>query len=567
MVAMLILWRSAVELRTNRATAELCGPGANHANKDASQLTLRNLMKKVLIPTKLDAVAAETLRANGRYEVVQASVPLATLAAEHADAFALIVRSEAVTQAEIDLFPQIRIIVRAGAGYNNIDTRYARKKGIDVMNTPGANANAVAEEVLALMLADARHVIAADGSTRAGHWEKQRFMGCEIAGKTVGIVGLGNIGQLVARRLKGFETRLLGCDPFLTQERAQKIGVRLTDLETLFTEADYVTLHIPETAETRGLIGPALLDRMKDGATLVNCARAGIVQEDALRSCKAKKKLRFLNDVYERDAEGEKSVRDIADIMLPHLGASTREANRKAARAAAEELIDLDQKGVTSFVVNRDIPEGLDEAYCRLAHSLGRLCRCLGGRQLAPRELETTFYGSLEPFSDWLLVPIVAGISDDFDSSTNYREARAHLEEMGIEYTNRVGSSEKGFENSITVDLISEVDSETLRRTSIRGTVTEGLVMVSRINEFNKLYFEPVGPMVFFLYRDRPGVIGAIGRALAQHDINIEDMRNPHDPATNRSLAILRVNREPPAALMTEIADEIEAVAAFSIQV
>lgn len=524
-------------------------------------------MKKVLIPTKLDEIAAEILRANGRYDVVQDDeTELTALAQSHADAYALIVRSEPVTPAVIDLFPKLKIIVRAGAGVNTIDIRYARKKNIDVMNTPGANSNAVAEEVVALMLADARHVIAADQSTRAGKWDKKRFMGREIAGKTVGIVGLGNIGQLVARRLHGFEVQTLGYDPFLTKERAQALKVRLTDMDTLFRESDYVTLHVPETQETRGMIGAELLEKMKRGATLINCARAGIVDEAAVRKFKKEKALRFLNDVYDRDAEGEKSVSDIADIMLPHLGASTREANIKAAKSAAEELIDLDQKGITSFVLNRDIPEGLDEAYCKLAHSLGRLCRCLIGRNNPPRALETTFYGTLEPFAEWLLVPIVAGISEDFDSSMTHREARAHLDEMGIQYINRVGAAEKGFENSITVDLISEVDSENLRRMSIRGTVAESIIMVSRINEFNKLYFEPAGPTVFFLYKDRPGVIGSIGRALAGADINIEDMRNPHDASTNRSLAILRVNREPAPSLMETIRRDIDAIAAFSIR-
>ncbi len=524
-------------------------------------------MKKVLIPTRLHPVARELLEANGQYETVQDErTPLPTLAKTHDDAYALIVRSELVTPDIIDLLPRLKIIVRAGAGVNTIDIRYARKKGIDVMNTPGANANAVAEEVVALMLADARHVIAADLSTRAGRWEKKQFMGREIAGKTVGIVGLGNIGQLVARRLTGFEVHTLGYDPFMTKERAQALKVRLTDLPVLFAESDYVTLHVPETPETRGMIGASLLEIMKPGATLINCARAAVVDEDALRAAKKDKGLRFLNDVYDKDAEGEKSVRDIADIMLPHLGASTVEANIKAARSAAEELIALDQQGVTSFIVNRDIPEGLDVAYCKLAHSLGRLCRLLIGKTLPPKALETTFYGTLEPFAPWLLVPIVAGISDDFDASMTHHEACSHLNAMGIQYTNRAGDDEKGFENSITVDLVAEVDRENLKRMSIRGTVAEGIIMVSRINEFNKLYFEPAGPTVFFLYKDRPGVIGSIGRALAGADINIEDMRNPHDASTNRSLAILRVNREPAPSLMETIRRDIDAIAAFSIR-
>lgn len=524
-------------------------------------------MKKVLIPTKLDPIAEETLVAAGAYEVVHdTSHPLLELADEHPDTCALIVRSDKVTTEVIDKLPSLKVVVRAGSGFNTIDTKYARKKGIDVMNTPGANANAVAEEVITLMLADARHVVEADASTRAGRWEKSRFMGRELAEKTVGIVGLGNIGRCVARRLRGFETRILGYDPVISMERARDAGVELTDLKTVFSESDYVTLHIPENDETRGMVNADLLARMPEGATLVNCARAGIVDEQALRTARKERAIRFLNDVYPKDAAGEKSVADIADLMLPHLGASTVEANRNAARRAAEELIDFDEKGVTSFIVNRDIPDGLDEAYCELAYTLARLCRCLVGAGTAPKLIETSFYGSLGPFADWLLVPIVAGIWEDFDRSKDGKAAIAFLDDMGIEYVTRETDESKGYGNSITVDLTCEVDSDNLRKMSIRGTVAESLLMVARINTFNKLYFEPSGPTVFFLYEDRPGVIGTIGVKLAAANVNIEDMRNPHDPRTNRSLAILKVDQPVSRDVIDEIHREIEAVAAFSIK-
>lgn len=523
-------------------------------------------MKKVLIPTKLDKIAAETLKANGQYEVVQDDTqPLEQLAASHADTYAIIVRSEDVTAAIMDKLPSLRVVIRAGAGYDNIDCKHARKKNIDVMNTPGANANAVAEEVVAMMLADARHIVAGDISTRAGKWEKKKFMGREVANKTVGIVGLGNIGRLVARRLSGFDVVLLGYDPVISAERAEESGVQLVDLETLFSKSDYVTLHIPENDETRGLVGKALLSRMKKGATIVNCARAGIIDEGALREAKKEKGLRFLNDVYPEDEAGPKTVADIADILLPHLGASTAEANSNAARRAAEELVDFDTKGVTSYIVNRDIPEGLDPAYCELAHTLAKLCRCLVGRSSAPKMIATSFYGSLQPYGDWLLVPVVAGIWEGFDRSRDCKSAVNYLTEMGIEYSNRRVDDNKVYGNSITVDLTAAVDSDNLRHISIRGTLAEGILMVSRINEFNKLYFEPVGPTVFFLYDDRPGVLASIGAQLAGAGINIEDVRNPHDAKTNRSLAIMKVNRRVPEELIASIAAQIKSTSAFSI--
>jgi D-3-phosphoglycerate dehydrogenase len=524
-------------------------------------------MKKVLIPTKLDSIAAEILRTHGGYAVVQdAKTPLPDLAAAHPDAHALIVRSEKVTAAVMDALPRLRVVVRAGAGYDNVDVKYARKRGVDVMNTPGANANAVAEEVIALMLADARFIVPADASVRRGEWEKKAFMGREITGKTVGIVGLGNIGRLVIRRLRGFECRILGYDPLVTIERAREFGVEPVDLDELFAEADYITLHIPETESTRGLVSAKLLSLMKQNATIVNCARAGIIDEQALREARKSKNLRFLNDVYPKDEPGPKSVADIADILMPHLGASTHEANYVAAERAARELIDLDDKGVTSFIVNRDIPEGLDRTYCELAFSLGKLTRQLAGSAAPLRAVETSFYGQLEPYSRWLLVSILAGVWEDFDRLNDHDAAVKFLAERGIEYNNRPIDSEKGFPNSITVDLVTEISEGRLKRTSVRGTVAEGMLMVARINEFDRLYFPPYGGNLVCMYQDRPGVVAAIAGHLAGAQINIEDMRNPHDLHTNRSLAILRVNKPVPPEVVQALGKDIAALLALYIE-
>ena len=310
-------------------------------------------MKKVLIPTKLDKVAAELLISKN-YNVVQdADTPLADLIAANSDAEAVIVRSEKITPAEIDALPNLKLVVRAGAGFNTIDTKYARQKNVDVMNTPGANSNGVAEEVVAMMLAASRHLVAADISTRAGMWEKKKFMGSEVTGKTVGILGLGHIGQLLVKRLSGFEVKVLAFDPVLTEERAKELGVELTTVERIFAESDYISLHIPENDATRGMINAKLFALMKDGAMLINCARAGILNEADLRAAKAEKKIIYCNDVYPKDEAGEKSVADVADLMLPHLGANTREANFVAARRSAEQTIAYFEEGAKDWVVNK----------------------------------------------------------------------------------------------------------------------------------------------------------------------------------------------------------------------
>lgn len=525
------------------------------------------MKKKVLIPTKLERECRDVLERHGGYEVIQDDkTPILELARQHPDAHALVVRSERVTKEVLDALPALKVVVRAGSGYDTIDAKYARKRGVDVMNTPGANANAVAEEVIAMMLADARHIVKADPSCRAGRWEKKAFMGREITGKTVGIVGLGAIGKLVAKRLSGFECRILGCDPAISEAHARELGIEMVDLKTLFEQSDYVTLHVPENDETRGMVNAELLSRMKPGATLINCARAGIVVEEDLRRIKKEKNLRFLNDVYPKDEEGPKSVADIADLMLPHLGASTYEANANAARRAAEQLIEYDEKGIATYVVNRGVPAGLDERYGELAFMLARLCRGVVGRDTQLRLIETSFYGELKPYAAWLLVPIVAALSDEFDRSSDPAAARAWLRERGIEYDDRETDERKGYKSSITVDLTGSLGAETLRHASVRGTVAEGTVMVSRINDFDKLYFEPKGPTVVFSYKDRPGVLGQIGQALAAAGINIDDVRNPHDSRGEESIAILKVNQPVPDAVVRKIADTIQARMAFYME-
>ncbi len=525
-------------------------------------------MKKVLIPTKLDAVACQLLQAHGGYEVLQVpGADLLELAASHPDAYALIVRSEKVSEAILEAFPKLKVVIRAGAGYNTIDIQAARKRGIDVMNTPGANSNGVAEEVVALMLADARHLIAADASCRAGGWEKTKFMGREITGKTIGVVGLGHIGRLTIKRLSGFDMKVLGFDPMISSDRAAEMGVELRTLEQIFEESDYISLHIPATPATKGLVNKDLIGRMKEGATIINCARCEVLNEDDFRALKASKKLRLLNDVYPKDEAGPKPIADIADIMLPHLGASTFEANENAARMAARILIEFDEKGITSYIVNRDIPEGLDEAYGDLAHTLTVLAKGLLGPDRRLKLLETSVYGELARFAEWLVVPMVTALKPDFDRSLDHRAALRVLSDCGIEYANREVDNRKGYGNSITIDLSAESGKGQMETLSIRGTVAEGHIMVSRVNDFEKLYFDPRGHNLVFSFADRPGVLGTIAAAVAEAGINIDDVRNPHDAAGENSIAVLKINQHAPRGVVEDIARRIGARIAACVQV
>ena len=518
-------------------------------------------MKKVLIPTKLDKVAADYLTQKG-YKVVQdADTDLMALCQANPDTEALIVRSEKVTPEIIDLLPQLKTVVRAGAGFNTIDIKYARRKGIDVMNTPGANANAVAEEVFAMMLAASRHIVPADIDTRAGGWSKKQFMGREITGKTLGIVGLGNIGQLVAKHAHGFDMTLLAYDPIVSKARADELNVKLVTLEEIFQQSDYITLHIPENNETRGLINSRLLNMAKKGLYLINCARAGIVVEDDLRTAKAENGLVYCNDVYAADVPGPKSIADVAAIMVPHLGANTKEANFTAAKRAGEQLVEYFEQGITRYVVNKDLPDGLSPIYQHLAFRLATLARAILGTKTPVSTIRCSYYGALKPFAKWFTAPITAALSDNFsDVQQSPEEANAALSATGTLLDVRDADDKKHYGNSMTIDLESAAG-----KASLRGTVTENKLIISRINDFENIYMLPVGNLLLCEYLDRPGVLAKITGCCAAANVNIEDIHAPHDIDGKRSLAILYTDKPVPAELVAQLKKDVDASLAISI--
>ena len=516
-------------------------------------------MKKVLIPTKLDKVVARILTDAG-FEVVQVpDKPVLDLAKENADAQVVIVRSEKVTPEVMDQLPQLKLVVRAGAGYDNIDTKYARRRNVDVMNTPGANSNAVAEEVVALALAAYRKLVPADESTRAGKWEKSKFMGHEITGKTLGILGLGNIGRLLAKRVSGFDMTVLAFDPVLSADMAKSLGVKLCSVEEIFSQADIISLHIPENDATRGMVNAKLLALMKKGAMLINCARAGIIDEEAIRAVKAEKELIYCNDVYKTEAEGPMSGADIADIMLPHRGASTKEANFLAAKRAADQTVAYFADGVTTCVVNKGVPDGMDEKYQTLASLLAGVSAAYLGADAQIARVETSFYGRLHQFGKWMLAPITAGICKTFDPYLGAKDALDFLKSRGIEMIDRAVDDEKHYGESITIDLITNKDT-----VSVRGTIAENHMMLSRINNYDKLYLELSGNNLFVEYKDATGIIGKIASILGANSINIIDIRAPQDLGRNSSLAVIKTNVAVPADLISRIKEEVKAEKAFS---
>lgn len=521
---------------------------------------------KILIPTKLDKSAAASLAASG-FDVVQNdTMPLAELVAANPDTVGIIVRSEKVTPEIIDALPQLKCVIRAGAGYDNIDYVYARAKNIDVMNTPGANSNAVAEEVIAMILAAYRFIIPGDTTTRAGEWNKKKYMGKELTGKTIGILGLGNIGRSLVRRLQGFECKVLGYDHFLSKQRALNIGATPSDLDEIFATADIISIHVPGGPSTRGMVNAELIGKMKDGAMLVNCARYGVVDEDAIREAKASgKNLLYCTDVHPKDTAAQQPSADVADVMLPHLGANTREANKKAALQAARQMEAYFSHGDCSCVINAESPADLNPAHLQLAAMLSKLACNVGGCKPI-RRIECTFYNNLRSFRKWFTPWILEGAVPGAEHGLMPAAAEASLREHGIVFVAREPLDDKLYDDALTLDIFMEANGEQ-KKSSVRGMVVDGQPVVSRIDVFDHLYAGLSGNTLVLRYKDRPGVIATIGQMLSQAGINIDNIVAPRDAESGDSLAFVKTNQPVSEHQTTAIAQAIEASLAFSMSV
>ena len=520
---------------------------------------------KILIPTKLDKAAAASLAAAG-YDVVQNDTdPIETLVAANPDAAGLIVRSEKVTSDIIDALPALKVVIRAGAGYDNIDYVYARSKNIDVMNTPGANSNAVAEEVIAMILAAYRYVVPGDVTTRAGEWNKKKYMGRELTRKTVGILGLGNIGRLLVKRLQGFECTVLGYDHFLSRQRALNIGATPASLEEIFTTADIISIHVPGGPATKNLINADLIRRMKDGAMLVNCSRYGVVDEDALREARSNgQQFIYCTDVHPKDTAAMQPSADIATILLPHLGASTKEANKLAAMRSASQMVDYFTNGDTSCVINAEMPKDLNPAHLHLAEMLGKLCYQAGGSKPI-RKIECTFYNNLRTYRKWFTPWILQGAVPSAERGLMPAAAETSLREHGIVFKAREPMDDRLYDDAITLDLFMEEENGEPRITSVRGVVVDGVPVVSRIENFDHLYASLTGHSLVLRYSDRPGVIATIGQILSTAGINIENMVAPRDHISGDSLAFIKTNVPVSEQLLMTISRAIAAKLAFSL--
>jgi D-3-phosphoglycerate dehydrogenase len=515
-------------------------------------------MYKVLIADKLSPAGMKILAAASDIQVDQlGSLKPAELAARIPGYDGLIIRSGSTVTAEvIDAADRLKVIGRAGIGVDNIDVAAATKKGIVVMNTPAGNNVTTAEHAISMMLALARSIPQATASMKAGKWEKNRFVGSEVFNKTLGVVGLGNIGSLVADRALGLKMKVIAYDPFISPDVARRLGIELVELDTLYSRADFITVHTPLLPQTRNLIGAAAFAKMKPGVRIINCARGGIVDEQALYDAiKSDKVVGAALDVFveEPPPAGNPLLGLDEVICTPHLGAATDEAQTNVAIAIAHQIVNYLTQGVIQDAVN--VPSisaelrAVLEPYLVLGEKLGRLQAQL--LDAVPREVAIEYAGDVashdvKPLTMTILHGLLARAL--LTSTVNYVNAPAVARERGIKVVESRTSQIKGFSNMVTVKVT------TAKGTSSAAGVVFGrsVIRIVRINDFF-LDSDPEGYILMLNNRDVPGVVGGVGTILAESKINIARLELGRERIGGMAISLIHVDEPVPDDVLNRL--------------
>lgn len=468
---------------------------------------------------------------------------------------ALIIRSKTrVTRPVIAAAQTLKAIGRAGIGVDNIDVPAATERGIVVFNTPDANATTTAELTVAHLLSLSRHLPQADRSVRKNEWQPARFIGTELAGKTIGVIGFGTIGRLVAVRCAGLKMRVVAYDPFVTPEIMKQSGTEPQDLDALLAAADYITLHCPLTEKTRNLIDKTRIATIKPGARIINCARGGLVDEDALLDALTSGHLAGAAlDVFIKEPPTGSPLLTLDNVVLtPHLGASTEEAQQAVSVRIAKDIANFLTTGAAETAVNlpRITSEqyGLSRPYQTLAHSLGRLVGSLSEGPIT--ELIVRLFGRVADLdSRPITAEALVGLLGKRLAGRVNRVNAAHLAlSQGIEV--RESRSEQARDY---VSLV-EISAVTVGRiTTVAGTLLGGrLPRLVRIDDYH-LEAVPEGHFLFTRHHDRPGVVGALGSILGRENINISRMNVGVDGDAAMAIALISISAPLSEKAMTEI--------------
>jgi D-3-phosphoglycerate dehydrogenase len=505
---------------------------------------------KIVIADGLPASAIEILTQPDWNIDSRTARPAAELAADLKDADALVVRSATkVTREMIDRAPMLRVIARAGTGVDNVDLPAATARGIVVMNAPGANSLSVAELAMGLILSLARNIPAADASMKSSKWEKSKFAGTEIRSKTLGLVGLGRIGQEVATRAHAFEMKVIAHDPFISAEMAAALGSELVSLDELCARADYISLHLPALPSTRQLFNAERFAKCKKGVRIVNTARGELIDEAALADAIEKGQVAGAGlDVFDPEPPQNWRLAALPQVVAtPHIAASTREAQEQVGSETAAALRDFLKEGIIRNAVN--FPSVSLETYRRLrpylmlARSLGLVVAQMGEARISA--VGVRYYGELAAEDSQLLgSAVLEGVLAAILSSSGVTpvNARTIAAERGIELVESRSTRSRTYTNLISVKLHTDAGERWAEGTvfangSLRLVLVDGVTVESPLE----------GTLLVIKNNDQPGVIGDVGTLLGRHNVNIANFALGRDPecVVDCAVGVVKVDEHP----------------------
>ncbi|MHB8790701.1 MAG: phosphoglycerate dehydrogenase [Desulfobulbaceae bacterium] len=512
---------------------------------------------KVLISDNLSPVGEKILRDAGLDVEVKTGLPPEELKAIIPQYDGLVIRSATkVRQDIIEAATNLKVVGRAGIGLDNVDIPAASQKGIVVMNAPDGNATTAAEHAIAMIMSLARNIPQATASMKAGKWEKKSFMGREVTGKTLGIVGIGRIGSIVANRAQGLKMKVIAFDPFMPPELVEKIGVELVDLMELARRADFISVHTPLTKENHHLLSTEFFATMKNDAMFVDCARGGVVDEAALHQALVEGQIAGAAlDVFEKEPTTLESTPLLGlnnFICTPHLGASTSEAQENVAVAIAEQVADYLLKGVVRNAVN--VPSVSDDVlasigpYINLGEMLGSLHMQIahGGVE----EVNIEFTGDLAGLNtNPITVAFLKGLfTPILQDAVNFVNAPLIAKERGIRVVESRSEQAADFTNLLRV-TVKTTEGQNLLAGTVFGKKEPRLV---RLNSF-RLEALPSGPMLLVYNKDVPGVIGELGTILGKHKVNISRMTVGREESSQQNVILLNTDARIPRDLLAKV--------------
>ena len=466
----------------------------------------------------------------------------------------LAIRSATKVSAKIlEKAKNLKVIGRAGIGVDNVDIPAATARGVIVMNTPFGNSITTAEHAISLMLALARQIPEADTSTRAGKWEKNKFMGVEIFSKTLGVIGCGNIGSIVADRALGLKMKVIAYDPFLSQERATEIGVEKVELDELFKRADFITLHTPLTDKTRNIIDAAAIKKMKKGVRIVNCARGGLVDEAALaEALKAGQVAGAAFDVFVEEPATESPLFSLPNVVCtPHLGAATSEAQENVALQVAEQMSDYLLRGAISNAVNfpsisaEEAPEL--KPFVALAEKLGSFAGQLTENPI--KEVQITYEGAVAQMNIKALTSaVLSGLLRPMLGDVNVVSAPLVARERGMAVEETTREAVGDYESLITVTIVTEKQTRW-----VSGTVfADGRPRIVNIKGI-RMDAEFGPSMIYITNLDKPGFIGRFSSTLGEAGINIATFHVGREAAGGNAVALIEIDGELPEGVLAKV--------------